>query len=188
MDDLDTWADSSLWDSEVSKQTYQLPLNLTAEEAALQGDQLKTGIPADELYMTAHYVCCQSPMTHKAAFKHAIDFLVLDGTAILAANSGMVAEIQQHSDEWGDDVVYRDKLNYITIQHSPTEFTQYCHLARNSVRTAGLYVGSTVKAGQIIGTVGKTGLTDRDHLHFIVFRLDRNPSPFGFKSLVPKWK
>jgi murein DD-endopeptidase MepM/ murein hydrolase activator NlpD len=188
MDDLSTWADSPLWNDERSKLTYQLPLALTPEEAQSQGALLATGIPANELYRTAHYTCCKSPTTHRAAFKHAIDFLVLDDTPILAADGGMVVEIQQHSDEWGDNISYRDKLNYITIQHSPTEFTQYCHLARNSVRTAGLYVGSAIKAGQIIGSVGKTGLTDRDHLHFIVFRLDRNPSPFGFKSLVPRWK
>ncbi|MFM2424305.1 MAG: hypothetical protein RLZZ70_696 [Candidatus Parcubacteria bacterium] len=188
MDELDQWADSPVWDNELSKQVYQLPLNLTIDEAAVQGNQLRIGIPANELYMTAHYMCCQSSQTHRAAFKHAIDFLVLDGAPILAAGSGMVIEIQQHSNEWGDDIAYRDKLNYITIQHSPTEFTQYCHLAKHSVCDAGLYVGSPVKAGQVIGTVGKTGLTDRDHLHFIVFRLDRNPSPFGFKSLVPRWK
>lgn len=188
MDDLSKWSDSPLWDNEQSKQQYLLPLNLTVEEAQMHGNRLRTGVPINELYMTEHYLCCQSPQTHRAAFKHAIDFLVLDGTSILAAGSGMVTEVQQHSDEWGDDIAYRDKLNYITIQHSPTEFTQYCHLARNSVRDAGLYAGSVVKAGQVIGTVGKTGLTDRDHLHFIVFRLDRNPSPFKFKSLIPKWK
>jgi len=188
MDDLTAWADDPIWDSETSRQTYRLPLDLTAEEAERHAEQLKIGVPDDELYMTAHYFCAKSPQTHRAAFKHAIDFLVLDGTPILAATGGMVTEVQQHSNEWGDDIAYRDKLNYITIQTSPTEYTQYCHLAKNSVSDAGLHVGSAVHEGQVIGTVGKTGLTDRDHLHFIVFRLDRNPSPFGFKSLVPKWR
>ena len=188
MDDLDTWANSPLWDDEVSRLEYKLPVNLTKVEAARQGDLLKKGIAVSELYHTAHYLCCLSPQTHRAAFKHAIDFLVLDGTPILAAGSGMVVEIQEHSDEWGDDVAYRDKLNYLTIQHSATEFTQYCHLAKNCVRQAGLSVGMAVRAGQAVGMVGKTGLTDRDHLHFVIFRLDSNPSPFGFKSLVPRWK
>lgn len=187
MDDLDRWADSPMWDDEKSRLEYRLPLNLTPEEAAEQSNQLKAGIPENDLYSTAHYLCAKSPLTHRAAFKHAIDFLVLDGTAILAAGGGMVVEVQEQSNEWGDDLAFRDKLNYVTIQHSATEFTQYCHLAQNSMRDAQLCVGSAVREGQVIATVGKTGLTNRDHLHFIVFRLDQNPSPFSFKSLVPRW-
>lgn len=187
MDDIDRWADDPMWDTEMSKETYRLPLDVTPEEAVRHAETLKDGIPEDELYHTAHYLCAKSPLTHRAAFKNAIDFLVLDSTPVLAASSGMVIEVQQHSNEWGDDISFRDKLNYITIQHTPTEFTQYCHLAKNSVLDAGVHQGAAVREGQVIGVVGKTGLTDRDHLHFIVFRLDRNPSPFGFKSLVPHW-
>lgn len=188
MEDIDRWANDPLWDDEQSLELYRLPLDLSPETAMQYAAQLVDGIPANELYKVRHYTCAMSPQTHRAAFKHAIDFLVLDGTPVLAAASGMVVEVQEHSDEWGDDVVYRDKLNYVTIQTSLREFTQYCHLEKNSVSGAGLYVGSAVREGQVIGTVGKTGLTDRDHLHFIVFRLDRNPSPFGFKSLVPQWQ
>ena len=188
MEDIDRWEHDPMWDDEQSRETYRLPLALTPEEAAIQGSRLGVGVPENELYRMAGYYCAKSPMTHRAAFKHAIDFLVMDGTPILAASSGRVVEIQQHSDEWGDDVAFRDKLNYVTIQHTPTEFTQYCHVMKKTVRDAGLHVGSVVKPGQVIGAVGKNGITDRDHLHFIVFRLDRNPSPFGFKSLVPKWQ
>lgn len=192
MNDIDRWADDPMWDDETSRLVYQLPLDLTREEAARQGEELKAGIPAEEVYMTAQYMCAKSPQTHRAAFKHAIDFLVRDGTKVLAANAGMVVEVQEQSNEWGDSLEFRDKLNYVTISHAPSgapnEFTQYCHIAQYSVREAGLSVGATVQAGQVIATVGKTGLTDRDHLHFIVFRLDKNPSPFGFKSLVPKWE
>lgn len=187
MDDIDRWANDPMWDDEASALEYTLPVNLTSKDAARHGERLAEGIPGDELYHVAHYWCAKSPLTHRAAFKHAIDFLVPDGTPILAAGSGMVVEVQEHSNEWGDSIEFRDKLNYLTIQHSPTEFSQYCHLAQHSVRDAHLAIGSAVKTGQVIGTVGKTGLTDRDHLHFIVFRIDQNPSPFGFKSLVPQW-
>jgi murein DD-endopeptidase MepM/ murein hydrolase activator NlpD len=51
-------------------------------------------------------------------------------------------------------------------------------------------IGSIVKTGQPIGFVGKTGWTDRDHLHFIVFRLEKdNPeNSFGFRSLEIKFR
>lgn len=188
MEDIDRWEHDPMWDDEQSREIYRLPLQLTPEEAAIQGSKLVVGVPEKEQYSLAGYCCAKSPMTHRAAFKHAIDFLVQDGTPVLAASSGRVAEIQQHSDQWGSDISFRDKLNYITIQHTPTEFTQYCHVLKNSAHDAGIYVGKEVKAGQVIGVVGKNGITDRDHLHFIVFRLDQNPSPFGFKSLVPRWK
>ena len=149
---------------------------------------MRSGIPENELYKTAHYICAVSPLTHRAAFKHAIDFLVLDGNEVFAAADGTVMEVQENSNEWGDDVRFRDALNYLTIEHYGGEFSQYCHLARNSVGKARVYIGTKVRQGQVIAKVGKTGLTDRDHLHFIVFRGDKNPSPFPFKSLVPRLK
>ena len=81
----------------------------------------------------------------------------------------------------GDDPEFRDQLNYLTIRHENGEFSQYCHLAKGSVSAMGLRKGSIVQQGQQIATVGKTGWTDRDHLHFVVFRADSNK--FGFKSL-----
>ena len=113
---------------------------------------------------------------------------MLDGTEVLASASGIVTEIQESSDKWGDDIKYRDYLNYVTIQHANGEFSQYCHLLQWSVRESGILIGSQVEQGQVIAKVGKTGLTDRDHLHFIVFRGFRNESPFQFKSLVPQFE
>ena len=187
MDDLTAWADHKMWNDDESLNRYIFPVNLSAAQAKQQGEKLAIGIPFDQVYTTGHYVCTQSPQTHRAAFKHAIDFLVLDGTPILAARAGRVHEIQEQSDTWGDDVQFRDMLNYITLRHDNGEFTQYCHLAQHSCKDKAVKVGGIVRVGQAIATVGKTGLTDRDHLHFIVFRGDVNPSPFQFKSLVPRW-
>lgn len=98
-------------------------------------------------------------------------------------------ELQEEHNEWGDGEEYRDKLNYLTIQHANGEFSQYCHLAQYSVRERGLRSGSNVRKLQAIATVGKTGWTDRDHLHFIVFRHDvDSKNPFGFKSLQVRFE
>jgi len=187
MDDLTKWADHVMWNNEKSKNCYIFPVNLPAKQANDQGTGLAAGITPEQIYTTGHYVCALSPQTHRAAFKHAIDFLVFDGTPILAARAGRVYEIQEHSDTWGDDMQFRDKLNYITLRHDNEEFTQYCHLSQYSSRDNDVKVGDGVRVGQRIATVGKTGLTDRDHLHFIVFRGEVNHSPFQFKSLVPIW-
>ena len=188
MDDINIWADNPMWDNEVSSGIYLRPLQLSAKVAYEQGKKLTENIPENELYWLSHYLCAESPSSHRAAFKNAIDFLVLDGTEVLASASGIVTEIQESSDKWGDDIKYRDYLNYVTIQHANGEFSQYCHLLQWSVRESGILIGSQVEQGQVIAKVGKTGLTDRDHLHFIVFRGFRNESPFQFKSLVPQFE
>jgi murein DD-endopeptidase MepM/ murein hydrolase activator NlpD len=57
-------------------------------------------------------------------------------------------------------------------------------LATQSFRQTGLKVGNFVKKGQQIARVGKTGWTDRDHLHFLVFKVEKlEGNPYGFYSL-----
>ncbi|KKT29210.1 hypothetical protein A3G55_02635 [Candidatus Giovannonibacteria bacterium RIFCSPLOWO2_12_FULL_44_25] len=130
-----------------------------------------------------------SPHSHKGPFRWAIDFLVPDGTIVLAAENGKVIELKENSNKWGASPKFRDLLNFVTVQHKDGEYSQYCHLSKLSVSNAGLRIGSLVKKGQTIATVGKTGWTDRDHLHFIVFRGDADPkNSFGFKSLRVKFE
>lgn len=183
MDDLTTWASSPIWDDEVSQGTYLYPLKIDDKTAQKEGKRLAVGNPADETYRLGCYYCATSPHTHRGPYRHAIDFLVPDGTPVVAAAEGVVVEIQQHSDKYGDGPEFRGYLNHLTIQHENGEFSQYCHLAKNSPAQYGVFIGQQVMRGQAIATVGKTGWTDRDHLHFIVFRSDRNESPFTFKSL-----
>lgn len=126
----------------------------------------------------------KSPQSHVGPFKHAIDFLVPDGTDVYAALDGTIVDIQERFNQWGPTPDYAQFLNYITIQHGPNEFIQYCHLAKDSVSRENLKVGTQVKQGQKIATVGKTGWTNTDHLHVLAFRRDENPANlWGFKSL-----
>lgn len=183
MEEVRRHASNPLWDSEPSKLTYTYPVPL---ESAETGSALLEGIPEDQIRQVGPFFTAASPESHIGPFKNAIDFLVADGTPVLAAADGRIIEVQESSSRWGDGEEFRDLLNYMTIDHGNGEFTQYCHLGLHSVSESEVWVGSNVKAGQQIAIVGKTGWTDRDHLHFIVFRGDRNT--FGFKSLVPKFK
>lgn len=167
---------------------YNFPLSLKNESVIKAGDSLAQGIPADQLKRVGPFLTAASPESHIGPFSHAIDFLVPDGTGVLAAQSGVVVDIVDHFDEWGDDPAYRDKLNYVTIKHlahdlgHSIEYSQYCHLEKNSVRFS---IGSLVSEGDVIAKVGKTGWTDRDHLHFMVFENDvkDEENPFDFRSL-----
>ena len=183
MDDLLKYADLPIWKvRESSRNKYLYPISKKDKEAISAGDSIAHGIPVEQLRKVGPFLTAVSPQSHIGPYLHAIDFLVPDGTAVLAAQDGKIIEDIDYNSEWGDDPKFRDKLNYVTIEHKNNEFSQYCHLAENSVRFGcSLGYGSKVKAGQVIGKVGKTGWTDRDHLHFIVFRRDKNP--FRFRSL-----
>lgn len=196
MEDLAKQAGNPTWQiNEATKLIYQLPVSPKDERAILVGRELTQGIPESRLRMVGPFLTASCPETHIGPFLHAIDFLVPDGTTVFASRDGEVNDVVECHDEWGNGPEFRYKLNYVTLKHHDSktgmlEFSQYCHLFKGSVSTHGLRLGSKVKVGQPIGSVGKTGWTDRDHLHFIVFRLEKdNPeNPFGFRSLEIKFK
>lgn len=182
-------ANDPMWDREESRLSYAFPVPLK-QKIADKGKRLIESpdkIPEDQVGRVGIFYTAASPQTHIGPWKNAIDFLVHDGTPVLAAADGWVDELVESSSTYGDGEEFRDQLNFITICHGSGESTQYCHLAKNSARKAGIKKGDQVKKGQRIGTVGKTGWTDRDHLHFCVFRSPEN-NRFGFKSLVPKFE
>lgn len=176
----------SVWSTEKTSKVYTLPLALSPDEATGHKDILGADIPAALLYQTAHLWCVRSPLIHQAAFKNAINFLAPVGTPVRAAGSGTVKELRDYliRGNGGSD---RDRLKCITIQHSETEFTRYCNVKGASPAATVIELGSEVKAGQVIGTVGDAGITGYVHLHFLAFRPNQNPSPLGFKSFAPKW-
>lgn len=67
--------------------------------------------------------------------------------------------------------------NAIIIEHADGWETQYCHMARGSLRVA---VGEAVKAGQAIGRIGLSGLTEYPHLHFTVRHRGQIADPFAY--------
>jgi murein DD-endopeptidase MepM/ murein hydrolase activator NlpD len=67
--------------------------------------------------------------------------------------------------------------NGAIIEHDGGWQTQYCHLAKGSVR---IKPGDQVKAGQPIGLVGLSGDTEFFHLHFTVRYRGKTVDPFAF--------
>jgi len=175
---------------------YCYPLPLDADRAHVDWVELGRRIanrapviPQNELKIEGVFLTCASPESHTGPFVSAIDFLVPDGTEILAAADGMVHAIEDSHSAWGPTKASAGSLNYVTLRHNHAgrvEYSQYCHLAQGSSKKLGLRIGSFVKTGQPIGLVGKTGWTDRDHLHFMVFRSVAGTP--GFQSLSVKFK
>ncbi len=125
------------------------------------------------------------PRAHFAHFKHAIDFILPEGTKLLASKAGNVLEIKVNSKLGGADPKYNDikYVKYITLQHSDGEFSQYAHL---KYKGALVKVGDKVKQGQPIAISGNTGFSTTPHLHFQVFKL--NNTKEGWESLKVRFK
>ncbi|MEO7764385.1 MAG: M23 family metallopeptidase [Ferruginibacter sp.] len=110
-----------------------------------------------------------SMYTHKN--RAALDFKLKKGSKICAVRDGVVLRIKADGRKGGSNVKYRSSGNYIVIQHEDSTRSGYWHLRHNAVFVK---VGDKVKQGQVIGLSGKTGYTYFPHLHFIVWKPDKN--------------
>jgi len=88
------------------------------------------------------------------------------GTPVFAAREGTVYNYKDDSNEGGVIGNYKNKANYLIIQHDDGSFGCYWHLAKSGV----LVTKGHVEKGQLIGLSGATGLVIRPHLHFSVKR------------------
>lgn len=100
-----------------------------------------------------------------------IDYGIPNGTPILAAYDGVVAEASSQK-QYG---------NYVKLQHAWGE-TVYAHLDKFSVGE-----GDRVKAGDVIGQSDNTGNTTGAHLHFglRINPYSRDDGWFGFSDPLP---
>jgi len=85
-------------------------------------------------------------------FHTGIDLVAPFGTAVYAADDGMVALVGSSSSGYG---------NYVVIAHAGGFDTLYGHLS-----TALVKVGQTVTQGTVVGLEGSTGNSTGPHLHF----------------------
>jgi murein DD-endopeptidase MepM/ murein hydrolase activator NlpD len=67
--------------------------------------------------------------------------------------------------------------NGVLIEHANGWRTQYCHMAKGSVRVKP---GDQIATGQPIGLVGLSGDTEFFHLHFTVRYRDKVVDPFAY--------
>lgn len=106
------------------------------------------------------------PRTHpitgqKGKMHNGVDFAAPSGTAIYAAESGVVL-VAQETSGYGNTVI---------IDHGNGLWTLYAHIRRGGIKVE---VGEEVKRGQKIAEVGTTGNSTGNHLHFEV-RLNEKP-------------
>lgn len=105
----------------------------------------------------------------------AIDILAPRGTDVLAVEDGKVAKI--FTSEAGGLTLY---------QFDPSETFVYYYAHLDSY-APGLTEGSTLRKGDVVGTVGTTGNAPKNtpHLHFSISKLDPDKRWWGGTALDP---
>lgn len=116
-----------------------------------------------------------------------VDFALLSfeqidtGIAVLAAADGVVAAIRDGvpdvpaTDPNSDDIVGKECGNAVRLRHDNGYQTLYCHMRIGSVSVAE---GQRVSAGDTLGFVGLSGLTNYPHLHLTVLKDGARVDPF----------
>jgi murein DD-endopeptidase MepM/ murein hydrolase activator NlpD len=93
-----------------------------------------------------------------------VDFAAPTGTPVRAVGDGVIEEVG-----------YKGSAGkMVKISHNSTYATAYLHL--NSIGSK-LQVGSKVHRGQVIGTVGSTGLASGPHLHYSLYKNGKYVDP-----------
>jgi len=114
------------------------------------------------------------PLLNKWRAHKGVDFAAPVGTRVKATADGVIISA-------GSENGYG---NVIKINHQGRYSTVYGHLSRYA---KGLHKGQRVAQGEVIGYVGKTGLTSGPHLHY-EFKVDgqqRNPMRVSLPDAKP---
>lgn len=106
-----------------------------------------------------------------------------DGVNVLAAKDGTVERVRDGQDDLAKAPAALDGIrnsqtecgNGVFIDHGAAIKTTYCHLKQGSI---SVKPGDKVRAGDIIGQVGQSGLAEFPHLHFGVLWENGVVDPF----------
>lgn len=115
------------------------------------------------------------PILHHRRMHTGIDLTAQQGTPVYATADGVVTIAGRGDGTSGYGIC-------VVVNHGYGYQTLYGHLSKTTVR-----VGHKVKRGEMVGTVGHTGLAQGNHLHYEVIQNGNkvNPVYFFFNDLSP---
>jgi murein DD-endopeptidase MepM/ murein hydrolase activator NlpD len=109
-------------------------------------------------------------LSHRGAERYTLDFGMPVGTPVHAARDGVVALIEDSHDTGCARQECGPYANFVVVLHSDGTTGEYFHLERGS---AEVRVGDRVERGRRLARSGNTGFSTAPHLHFGVYRTDR---------------
>ncbi|WP_236554843.1 M23 family metallopeptidase [Novosphingobium sp. 9U] len=120
-------------------------------------------------HITSTYGMRRHPILGFTRMHAGIDFGASYGSPIFAVADGIVSFAGRHGGHG----------NYVRLDHGGGNGTGYGHMSRIAVAP-----GSRVRAGQVIGYVGSTGLSTGPHLHFEAYQGGRTVNPMGLRFVA----
>ena len=105
-------------------------------------------------YVTSYFGPTTHPFTKHWYLHKGIDIAYSRGTKVVSTADGKVIEKAFDANGYG---------NYIVIKHKYGFYTRYAHMDKVYVKE-----GQNVQQGEVIGTLGNTGLSTGPHLHYEV--------------------
>ena len=161
-------------DGKAQPQTFICTVNFLPSGVALDFSK-KTPRPFKAIwptqgYFTGLFGMRLNPYNHKEEFHHGIDIAAKKGTPVLSTAAGTVTA-SDFNDQDG---------HFIRIDHDNGYSSTYHHLDARAVKK-----GDNVSQGQLIGSVGSSGVSTGPHLHFEI-RVNGEPrNPFEFIGPAP---
>ncbi|MCJ2187537.1 M23 family metallopeptidase [Novosphingobium beihaiensis] len=120
-------------------------------------------------HITSRYGKRRHPILGYVRMHAGIDFGAAYGSPIYAVADGTVTYAGRHGGHG----------NYVRLRHAGGLGTGYAHMSRIAVAN-----GAHVRAGQVIGYVGSTGLSTGPHLHFEAYRNGHTINPAGLSIMA----
>jgi murein DD-endopeptidase MepM/ murein hydrolase activator NlpD len=109
-------------------------------------------------------------LSHRGAERYTLDFGMPAGTPVHAARDGVVVLVEDSHDSGCPREDCGRYANFVVVLHSDGTTGEYFHLERGSARVRA---GERVERGQWLARSGNTGFSTAPHLHFGVYRTDR---------------
>ena len=117
--------------------------------------------------------------SHTEIQQHALDFVVDEGTTVVAMRAGIVTWLREDSDTGCGEPSCANDANYIYVDHGDGTSDVYFHLQQDG---ALVELFDVVGAGQPIGLSGNTGFSTGPHLHVEVDDLFFDSVPVLFEE------
>lgn len=124
-------------------------------------------------HLTSPFGLRRHPIYKRKKMHTGLDFSAPRGTPIYAPGNGKVISTK-YSSGYGREVLINHGYGYVT---------RYAHMHEIKVK-----IGQTVKRGQVIGSVGNTGLSTGAHLHYEIIKDGKkiNPIAYFFPDITPE--
>ncbi|MDX8436813.1 M23 family metallopeptidase [Mesorhizobium abyssinicae] len=121
--------------------------------------------------MTSTFGPRKHPILGTVRIHKGVDWAAPVGTPIMAAFDGEIT-FQGDGGSYG---------NLVNISHPNGRETRYAHMQKFAIASG---VGTKVKAGDVIGYIGTTGLSTGPHLHFELYQAGAAIDPLGTVTTV----